>query len=52
MNIILLLFSEDLSICCIEARISKEGIVTFNHYGDESIKELVRKGILNLNAEH
>ena len=29
--------------CWIEARISKEGIVTFNHCGDEGMKELVRK---------
>ena len=29
--------------CWIEARISKDGIVTFNHCGDEGMKELVRK---------
>ena len=31
----------DLCNCWIEARISKDGIVTFNHCGDEGMKELV-----------
>jgi len=29
--------------CWIEARTSKEGIVTFNHCENEGMKELVRK---------